>query len=252
MKIIFFIFLFLGISGSVLSQNSCNNAFQYCGNNVSLPLDTTGTDLGAINCLNTAPNATWFYFEVNQDGDINTQITGANTTTGSGLDIDVIVFGPLVSLDCIYIMNNLGSLPVPYCNYSTSGVNPISISSAQSGEVYVIVVTNFSNQSGEAEFLDQGSTAGFVQTNCITSIAETNNNIDLSVLNPFQYNLEVDGLPNEKHSVSIYDLTGRKVYTEINSISHRIINLSNLSNGTYILEIIDLSGKKTTRKIIKH
>lgn len=236
------------------SQNDCSTAYQYCGNDVNLTLSTNVPDFGAINCLAATPNATWFYFEVDQPGDINTSINGTTGTGGSGIDIDLIIFGPLPSYDCS-VFSNMSSVPVALCDYSTSGFIPYSLTNVQAGDVYVLIVTNYSNTAGFAEFTDEGSTATFNQTNCFISngVEEFQNQMEgFTIVNPFEQYLSIDKLEYDDYHLSIYDLSGKIIYTENKITDHFNIDLSYLSNGCFILELKSENNKTITKKIIKH
>ncbi len=235
----------------MVAQNTCLDAFQYCGNTVTLPLDTSGADMGTIDCLNSSPNPTWFFFEVTQNGDINTQITGYDQALTSGLDIDVVVSGPYDSLDCEVIMDSvLNGNHFPFCDYSGSGVINYTLPNVQVGEVYIIIVTNYSNQSGFAEFFDTGSTATFDQSNCITQVDE----VEIGKMrfnNPVFDLLSISGLPEEEYVFSIYDLTGKIVYNGNHRSENLSINTVELNSGYYITDVITSGGKKMCGKFIK-
>ncbi|WP_338377026.1 T9SS type A sorting domain-containing protein [uncultured Flavobacterium sp.] len=110
-------------------------------------------------CLNTQPNPTWFYLPVSSAGNLQfliQQSTDINFGT-SNLDVDYICYGPFASLSnaCNMPMNN-----VVGCSYSSSATETLSITNAQPGQYYLIMVTNFSNQPGFIKITQtQGNTA---------------------------------------------------------------------------------------------
>lgn len=70
--------------------------------------------------------------------------------------------------------------------------------------------------------------------------------------NPFQYYINVS---NEQmiEELSLYDITGKQIQ-KISSIAstHYTIETSQLNSGIYLLEVLDMLGNKTTRKLTKN
>jgi len=63
----------------------------------------------------------------------------------------------------------------------------------------------------------------------------------------FQSNITIDGLP-DKNQIEVYDLSGKLLFDEINVTNS--VNLSNLSNGMFIMVVTTNEGRYST-KIIK-
>lgn len=133
-----------------------------------------GTDL---------PNPIWYFMEIEVGGVINitiSQSTGQNGT-GSGLDVDYVMWGPFndVATGCTQIMN--GSANPAQSSWSPNAVEYISIGGtggstvnadftgncsqaqinawtqttlppAQAGEVYIIIISNWDSQNGYVSF----------------------------------------------------------------------------------------------------
>jgi len=132
----------------------CNSSDPFCtGTTYTFPNTTNNGDLGAINCLGSSPNPAWYYMELDQAGNMTIQIE-QTSTGGSGIDVDFVLFGPYSSLAaaCATIPGG----PVEDCSYSTAAIEYADITSGQVGEVYVLLLTNFSNQSGTIEFSQTG------------------------------------------------------------------------------------------------
>lgn len=51
--------------------------------------------------------------------------------------------------------------------------------------------------------------------------------------------------------VNIYDLTGRKIYSDKSELKDMTIDISNLKKGCYIIEVLNKSGVSMRRKIVK-
>src|SRR5690554_1891065 len=88
-------------------------------------------------CLYSQPNPTWFYLEIDNSGSLSIDIT-------AGSDIDYAIWGPFT--DLATAQSNCSNLAMPKdCSYSASEIEQANISNVNSGEVYVLLITNYSN-----------------------------------------------------------------------------------------------------------
>lgn len=114
----------------------------------------TGTTAEAGNnygCLASQPNPTWFYAKLDTNGIINMQIA-------SNSDIDFAVWGPYPGLAAATL--SCGNLPAPIsCSYSTSATETTSFTGA-AGDVFIILVTNYSGASQNIAMTGLGGTTG--------------------------------------------------------------------------------------------
>ena len=154
----------------------CDNATNFCGEGGAL----YGANifdypsLGQIACLYTTPNPSWNTIQIGESGEIDIQIT-QNTAfddngnpVGAGLDVDFVIWGPfepgynfcedgVLDQGC----PDPGNCPnntfdpsfYPYgniidCSYSIYSVENLTIENALAGEVYILLVTNYSNNPG--------------------------------------------------------------------------------------------------------
>jgi uncharacterized repeat protein (TIGR01451 family) len=136
----------------------CSQANSLC-NSLGVPFQNTinATSTGQVGCLNTTPNPTWFYLPVSCAGTINLQIE-QTTLNGGTSDVDYVVYGPFSSLTnaCSQLSpNNIVS-----CGYSNAAIEYPIIPNAQPGQYYLMMVTNFSNQSGLITITEQGNSIG--------------------------------------------------------------------------------------------
>ncbi|AFM04504.1 hypothetical protein Fleli_2122 [Bernardetia litoralis DSM 6794] len=157
----------LFISNFVEAQGeTCVDATPFC---VGIPIDypagtggdatiSVGPDYG---CLFTQPNPAWFYLEMGTPGTVNLEIQ--NTPQR---DIDFAIWGPFapgstVSAMCTQIFT--GTLAPFDCSYSAT-INPETPSvTGTTGELFVMIITNFSNAQTDLT-LTQSSGTG--NTNC--------------------------------------------------------------------------------------
>lgn len=96
-----------------------------------------GNDYG---CLFTYPNPSWYYLEIATDGDIDMSLSAPS-------DIDFIIWGPFADLaTAISYCGSLGvdpDAPEVDCSYSATASETPSIPGAITGEVYIMLITNY-------------------------------------------------------------------------------------------------------------
>ncbi|MCB0820480.1 MAG: hypothetical protein KDC13_07640, partial [Bacteroidetes bacterium] len=143
----------------------CTDALPFCtGTTYSFPNNINVPDLGWINCLFTSPNPVWYYMEIDQPGDLDISIQ-QYSNLGVPIDVDFLLWGPFTDLP--NACNQINSDPennVVDCSYSSSAFEEANITGAQTGEVYVLLLTNFSNQTGTISFNSLSSSTA--TTNC--------------------------------------------------------------------------------------
>jgi len=145
---------------------TCADAQAFCANNTSPSITFPGSigvpNLGNVACLSTTPNPTWYFLQVQQSGSLNFQIS-QTSTTGAGIDVDFIAYGPFTSptAACTNLGSNVG------CSYSTASVENFSINNAVAGQYYMVMITNFNGSAGNITFAqtNQGQ-PGAGSTNC--------------------------------------------------------------------------------------
>ena len=170
----------------------CENASPFCGeggalygsNVIGIPNNTS------VACLGTIPNPSWNLLQIGESGPVNIQIV-QNTEfdvdgnpIGTGLDVDFVLWGPFDSsvdyceldllVDCPTCpFSNLpdnGFYPfgdIVDCSYSAAPVEVVTIDNAIAGEIYVLLVTNFSDQAGTVQI--QQTNADDTGSGAITS-----------------------------------------------------------------------------------
>lgn len=160
----FWIICLVFVGANAFAQNNCGNSLPFCAT-------TTYTFAAGVNngsaaagpnygCLFTQPNPAWYYVQIAQSGPIVLYVTG----TG-GFDVDAIAWGPFTSAtgNC----GNLTAGNTVSCDYSSSATATISIPNAIAGQYYQVLITNFSNQPQNINFVQNNSTTpGAGSTNC--------------------------------------------------------------------------------------
>jgi gliding motility-associated-like protein len=162
----------------------CSDASAFCGETGLVYTNSVGVpSYGSIGCLSTSPNPSWYFMQVSQTGNLNFQISQTNNATGNGIDVDYIIWGPFTPAEFAASCNDLHDFPdgnttipnnIASCSYSFVSVENFTINNAQLNDIYIVLITNFSNQPGTVTFTQtnlNGTGAG--STNC--DIVCTNN-----------------------------------------------------------------------------
>jgi hypothetical protein len=153
------LFFLIILSNFSYSQSGCINATPFCtGTTYTYPNSTNITDLGPVDCLSSTPNTSWYFMEIDQSGPMTFDISQTNIS-GTGSDVDFIIWGPFTSLSSACS----GANPFPSgvavdCSYSPASVETASIPNAQVGEIYVALLTNYANEQGNITFSQTGGT----------------------------------------------------------------------------------------------
>ncbi|WP_293875574.1 CUB domain-containing protein [Flavobacterium sp.] len=156
----------------------CSEAPAFCtGQTVTYANATNVPSLGQIGCLFTSPNPAFFFLQVNQAGPLSYLIS-QTSTGGTGLDVDYVAWGPFTNLStaCAGVPANplAGQSPpltptqgcngnLHACSYSAAPTEIMCIPNAQLCEVYVIMITNYSNQVGTVTFSQTNQGGGTTQ-----------------------------------------------------------------------------------------
>lgn len=117
-------------------------------------------DNPAVNydCLSQTPNPAWYYLEIDATGTLSFDISNSNS-----LDVDWAAWGPFT--DVADINTSCGSGAAPFdapldCDYTTAASGTIDLGSVTAGNIYVVLVTNFSNNPTDVTMVTSaGSTA---------------------------------------------------------------------------------------------
>lgn len=141
------------------SNDSCETAAPFCtGTIYSFPagVNSGSGQLGpSYGCLTTRPNPAWYYMKVDNPGNIIIQMHSIPSE-----DIDFCCWGPFPSQDCCGLLT---SQKIVDCSYSTSSIETCDILNAQTGQYYMLIITNYSNDPCNIIFQQ---TSGAGTTDC--------------------------------------------------------------------------------------
>ncbi|TAG94433.1 MAG: T9SS C-terminal target domain-containing protein, partial [Bacteroidetes bacterium] len=147
-----------------VNNTSCNRMNPICtSNTITFQAQTGGTSEAGNNygCLATQPNPTWFYLQIGTSGSLN-------FTVSASADVDYALWGPYTTLPLAKAA--CGTLPNPIaCSYSTAKIENINIASGTTGQVYVLLVTNFANR---LQIINLFQTGGTGTSDCAIVLGE--------------------------------------------------------------------------------
>ncbi len=226
-RTILLIVFLAGCLGSLLAQlpgpnNLCENADPFCtGSTYNFP---AGVNAGSgqpgpnYNCLSTTPNPAWYYMKVADPGNIVIYMYSVPSK-----DIDFCCWGPFTSTDCC---NLLTGAKVVDCSYSPLPQETCNIPNGQTGEYYMLVITNYSNQPCNIIF---SQTGGSGTTDCSILPPPATNNSPICSGQTLQ-------LSAEAVSNAIYSWWGPDNFTS-SAQNPTITNATPVNAGMYYLTI---------------
>ena len=125
-----------------------------------------GPDYG---CLFSQPWPAWFYLQIDEPGDLdfeivqNTAFDGNGNPTGNGLDVDFIAWGPFAQGDDLCDYDQLQPFNEIGCSFSPAPIENFSIPNTLTGDIYVLLITNYNQSAGFIKLVQTGGTG---TTNC--------------------------------------------------------------------------------------
>ena len=144
-------------------NNTCATAEPFCTDN-GLYQFPAGVNAGsgesgpAYNCLSTQPNPAWYYMQIANPGNIDIYMYSTPSH-----DIDFCCWGPFTdpNTPCT---SGLTQDKVVSCSYSAAATEHCMIpATAQTNDYFILIITNYSNQSCNISFSKVGGTG---TTNC--------------------------------------------------------------------------------------
>ncbi|UPQ79988.1 T9SS type B sorting domain-containing protein [Flavobacterium azooxidireducens] len=153
----FFVLLWLLIIQDAFAQGgapSCQEfqanfeSYQSCATSIPFQNSTgANSESFSTTCIGAAfRGPTWFFIQIQTPGSITLQISQVNDA-GIGTDVDFVLWGPFTDLSNVCSQLNI-SREVD-CSWSDSSIEIVSIPNGQTGELYVLLIDNYSNQSGQ-------------------------------------------------------------------------------------------------------
>ncbi len=131
---------------------NCLGAEPFCtGTNVNFPAATNTTSPTGpyYDCLFTQPNPAFYYLQIDQPGNITIFMQSTPL-----VDIDFICWGPFT--DPSTMCDSLTAAYVEDCSYSANPTETCNIINAVTGQFYILLITNYSNQVCNIDFSQTG------------------------------------------------------------------------------------------------
>lgn len=226
----------VGLGQYALAQGtSCSDVQPFCTDSgVTFPAGTgqpqaevsePGNDYG---CLGSTPNPAWYYLQIEEPGNINILQTNSNS-----VDVDFILWGPFPTVNAAN--DACGSLSViEDCSYSSSAVENINIDNAQTGDVYILLITNFSDQPTEINAGTENSSIG--TTDCDIVLCDLTATIAVNSPICLGNSIQLAGSVSAVGNTVTYQWTGPNGFTSTEQ-NPTIPNATTANNGAYSLEV---------------
>lgn len=159
-------------------------ATNFCEQFLLFPAKTGGTrrDLNTVGCLLQTQNASFFKFVVQTSGPLKYTISQSAEPSGNGptgYDVDFVAWGPFTSeAEATAVVSSLAAnttLPVGIepqiagCDYSAAFIEPFYIPNAIACQIYIVMVTNYSNKTAFIRFTQENFNTGG-QTLCFNPV----------------------------------------------------------------------------------
>jgi len=256
---------------------TCDVASQACLNNMSsYPAGvSSGTFGNNIGCLSSTPNPSWVCFQVQQPGRINIKIEAT-----MGVDLDFACWGPFSadslgelnssnacgtlmtdSAGCISHASSAGVNPVDLggypignmidCSYSTGAIEYVHIPNAQSGEWYLLLLTNFSNLPTGITFVCDPSSIG--SSDCAFSAGVTDYSAPKVTVspNPTSDALNCTFETKKNRRLSIVDVAGKTIASWESNLWNETIDIKAYANGVYFLKVEEDGTQYSSKFVIR-
>ncbi len=236
----------MGIKAPTDIQNdSCHKSLPFCtGTIYSFPAGVnTGNGQSGPNygCLGSTPNPVWYHMKIEDPGDITIRMVGKKLNNTS-LDIDFALWGPYanpvtpcvaqLTANCSSCPNNTSN-PNFYpsgnlhdCSYDGSSVEHAHIVGGQTGQYFILLITNYSNVAGNITF---SQTAGNGSTDCTILPPAASSNSPVCFGNTIQLNAA--NAPG-----ATYQWTGPNGFTSSQQ-NPTITNAQAINSGVYSVTI---------------
>ena len=126
-------------AGSPCPDNYCDD-----------PYHCTGPHQGQDNCLSTAPNPAFYFMRIDEPGNLNIHMYSTPSH-----DIDFDCWGPFDDINTA--CDQLSCSTMVDCSYDPSATEDCHINNAQTGQYYILLITNYSNQTCNINFENTGT-----------------------------------------------------------------------------------------------
>ncbi|MFP9100610.1 T9SS type B sorting domain-containing protein [Flavobacterium sp. RHBU_24] len=159
-------------------------------------------DAAGFGCLETQPNPSWFYIKIDQPGSLTINLSQV-TNNGTPIDTDFICWGPFTDPPPICGPGNLNSGTAIDCSYSADASEQINILNTQSGEYYVLLITNFEGSAGRISLTQTNTSQGNAGSTDCTIACPLTLGDDIALCNGGVATLTANFAPSGNYNTSL-------------------------------------------------
>ncbi|MCM4161525.1 T9SS type B sorting domain-containing protein [Antarcticibacterium flavum] len=210
-----FILIFSWYGVSIAQGDRCSSIQPFCAGDEQLVFENSNFTNSAqvqaepgpfYGCLDDQPYPAWFYLQIRDSGNLEFLIRQSQNPDGSGMlyDVDFIVYGPFDAEDDYCSNASLSAGNVIDCSFDPAAVEEMRIPNAVADEIYVVLITNYSNQPGFIS-LQQTNSASGGSTDC--SIVGSTLGPDIAVCGESSYTLDATNAQATSYTWSIFNET---------------------------------------------
>lgn len=247
---------FLCAETSFGQGDRCNSIQPFCAGTTEYVFQNSSPSNGnfsnaeggpSYGCLETQPYPAWFYLKISDPGNLNFQIRQTVNPDGTGaeLDVDFIAWGPFREDENYCDGSSLNTSKIVGCSFSPSAVESFFINSALQGQIYVVLITNFSEQAGYISLQQTNiasASAGSTDCSIVNILGE-----DLAVCSE-EVELVAENVIATRYEWYIFDEAQNQFNLVVGETGDRI-NVS--ENGLYkVITINDNTGTRLEDEVL--
>ncbi|KAA1246720.1 T9SS type B sorting domain-containing protein [Aquimarina sp. RZ0] len=205
---------------------------------------TTSSEMGPnYGCLISQPFPAWYFLQIDENGLLGFTIRQTANADGTGmpLDVDFICYGPFDDpvTPCV---SELTSASIVDCSFLSDFTETMTIPNAVSGEYYLVLITNYSQQPG---FISFEQTVGSGSTDCSILDAFLGPNQNICGFTPVSLNGASDGAIRYEWSVFNEETM---LFDTIAGETNPLYTVT--VSGRYQILIEDIEGNTETDEVV--
>jgi hypothetical protein len=177
--------IFLENSKGTTLNDHCVDSEPFCTSDIitfTAPANTASESIPDIGCLGSKPCPAWFHMRINTPGKFIIHMEGVDPNNGTQRDIDFCLWGPYTDptspctsqltsnkiIDCCYSASYTENAYLGYQgsqHQHQTGHGNVNFHMPETGEYYILLITNFSQQNCRISFTKQDN-SGPGTTDC--------------------------------------------------------------------------------------
>lgn len=221
----------------------------------------------SVACLNQVPAPAWYYMRIDQPGDISIKLQQHALATGMEPDIDFACWGPFTPnstqefiedlccgyypLNTEYHVSNTGynsgfytptNHDYPYgnlvdCSYDPEGTEHCHIHNAQTGEYYLLMITNYSHMLAQVTFFAEPTSTATTDCHILNEIHNDGPYCEGDTIHLFSDNIQPDATyswsgPNGWTSSQMHPIFWPATSSIDSAVFHMVMILNGIVSDT--------------------